>query len=448
MQATKSLYMLLIALFLSGCSSSDAGGGTDPDNGNPDSDNGSTDFVLSDFNRDYTFLESNSKIKDRNFYWSTLVEGSFSISNLVQNDAELASFLFTAKQRLGNIANQSNATAIQYADALKFSDSERVTISNAVKKAVENNATAFINFSNTHIGPSGAFIHFSEVTNVDRLHQLIVEELLLGINQIIDTYVAGNDPRYPDIDAVSYDVNSSEYKTLLKNLVSDLNANKGQYKLFYEPFLNFALGAMKLNDRDEAGRYFPMQNGENSEAFQNLNNVKWNEFEYSAIVVLGDSPNSAGDAPNISVGGKERADHGVELYNQGKAPIIIFSGGHVWPVHTEFSEAIEMKKYVMDKYNIPENRILVDPHSRHTTTNLRNIGRLFFRYGIPTDKKAIVSTSKTHSEYVASSGYLSKCQREMNHVPLELHERFSDFDIEFTSKIEVLHLDSSDPLDP
>jgi len=102
----------------------------------------------------------------------------------------------------------------------------------------------------------------------------------------------------------------------------------------------------------------------------------------------------------------------------------------------------------MDKYDIPENRILVDPHARHTTNNLRNIGRQIFRYGVPNDKKAIVSTSQSHSEYVASEGYLTRCQNEMKHIPLEIHNRLSDFDLEFTPLIEVLHLDSSDPLDP
>jgi len=107
-----------------------------------------------------------------------------------------------------------------------------------------------------------------------------------------------------------------------------------------------------------------------------------------------------------------------------------------------------MKKYVMDKYGIPENRILVDPHARHTTSNMRNIGRLFFRYGIPTDKKAIVSTTLSQSKYVASTTFMTRSQREMGHIPIQLYNRLSDFDLEFTPKIEVLHLDSSDPLDP
>ena len=405
MKATKFKFLLGLLLLFIACSSSDDGGGVPPDSGNPD--NGSTTFALSEFNKDYVFKESSSKVKDRNFYWATLIENSFSISNLIQNDTEFENFLSTAKERLSTIANQNNATTQDYANSLKFTASEINMISLAIKELTKGNATSFIDFSNTHIGPSGAFIIFRDVTDVSRLQQLIVEEMLYGINQIIDTYGAGNDPRYPTIDAVSFDVSSSQYKSLLKTLVTDLNTNKGNYKLFYEPFLNFALGLLEINDRDEAGRYFPLQNEINSKAFQNLTNITWSDYDYSMIVVLGDAPNSAGDAPNISVGGKARADHGVELYNQGKAPLIVFSGGHVWPVHTEFSEAIEMKKYIMDTHGIPENRILVDPHARHTTTNMRNIGRQIFRYGIPEEKKAIVSTSQGHSESISSPNFFN-----------------------------------------
>lgn len=446
MEVTKLIYLIFISFL--GCSSSDDSGGGNPDNGGNPGNGESTALTLVEFNNNYAFLESNSRVKDRNFYWTTLVENNAIISDIIENNTDLFNYLEVAKQRLGNIANQNNVTAAQYVNVLKFSDNERVAISTAIKNAVEDNASTFITFSNTHIGPSGVFIQFNEVTNVDRLQQLIVEEMLLGINQIIDTYAAGIDPRYPTIDSISFDVNSVQYKLLLKNLVTDLNNNSSQYKLFYEPFLNFALGVMELNHRDEAGRYFPMQNGVNQETYSYLKSVNWNDFKYSVIVVLGDSPNSSGDLPNISIGGMARADHGVELYNQGKAPLIAFTGGHLWPVHTIYSEAIEMKNYVMDTYGIPASRILVDPHSRHTTTNLRNIGRQIFRYGIPIDKKAIISTSQSHSEYVASSGYLTRCQNEMNHIPIELYDRLSDFDIEFTSKIEVLHLDSSDPLDP
>ena len=410
--------------------------------------NSETFFIQSDFKSNYLFNESYSRVKDRNFYWTTLVENNLEISNLIKSDVYLSSFLEIAKLRLNNLTIQSSVSAHQYAEALKFSDDERVAISQAIKKMAETNAEQFIPFTNNHITQSGAFNQFREVSYVDRLHQLIVEEMMLGINQIIDTYAAGIDPLYPTIDKVGFNVNSGEYRLLLASLTADLNTDNEQLQLFYEPFLKFALGVLELNQRDEAGRYFPMTETVNIEAYNFLQNINWDDFDYSVIVVLGDSPNSPGDLPNISLGGMARADYGVTLFNQGKAPLIAFTGGHLFPIGTPYSEAIEMKKYIMDKYDIPENRILVDPHARHTTTNLRNIGRQFYRYGIPINKKAIVSTSKTQSEYVASNTYLTRCQREMNHVPMQLHNRLSDFDIEFTANIEVLHLDSSDPLDP
>jgi len=442
--ATKFLNILLAFCF--GCSTPDNTGGTDTADGG--STNVGTTITLPNFDRNYVFLESNSKVKDRNFYWTTLVEKNKSVSDALEKDPTLSAYLETAKQRLISISGQDNVTAEQYANALKFSNNERIVISTAVKKAVENNAAVFVTFSNQHIGPSGAFNHFQEVTNVARLNQLIAEEMLLGINQIIDTYVAGIDPKYPDLDRIGYNVNSAEYKTLLKNLVTELNSNTAQYKLFYQPYLNFALGALKINNREEAGRFIPLKAGENAKAYQNIQTINWDNFQYSMIVVLGDAPNSAGDLPNISIGGMERCDYAVALFNQGKAPLIAFTGGNVAPFQSQYHEAIEMKKYVMNKYGIPENKILVDPHARHTTTNMRNIGRLIFYYGIPAAKKAMLTTTKSQSDYVVSDQFAKRCTTELGRVPMTIFERLSERDVEFTPKIEVLHLDSSDPLDP
>lgn len=445
MAVIKMLFQFIIVVFLFSCSPRTDGSGDDLGEDDKRED---TTFILSEFNPNYDFIESNSKVKDRNFYWATLVENSTSISQLLKNDEMLSNYLLTVKNRINDIAAQSDFTIEEFAEALKFSDNERIFISMAVKRLVEENANTFINFSNKHCGPSGVFNRFQEINDVSRFHQLIVEEMLMGINQIIDTYVAGKDPKYPDLDRVSYDVTSSEYKLRLKNLISELSANKNQGVLFYQPFLRFAIGTMTINNRDEAGRFTPLKLGENSSAFQNMPNIQWDNYEYSMLVVLGDSPNSPGDLPNISIGGMERCDYAVALYNQGVAPLIAFSGGNVAPFQSEYHEALEMKKYVMDKYGIPENKILIDPHARHTTTNLRNIGRLIFSYGVPTEKKAVISTTPSQSEYLSSDRFSTRCMNEIRHVPMVLYNRLSPRDIEFTPKIEVLHLDSTDPLDP
>src|SRR5580700_6746699 len=51
-----------------------------------------------------------------------------------------------------------------------------------------------------------------------------------------------------------------------------------------------------------------------------------------------------------------------------------------------------MKQYLMTMKGIPESAILVDPYARHTTTNLRNVSRELFRYGLPVDRPALVTS--------------------------------------------------------
>ena len=60
----------------------------------------------------------------------------------------------------------------------------------------------------------------------------------------------------------------------------------------------------------------------------------------------------------------------------------------------------EMKKYLMNHLKVPENAIIMEPHARHTTTNLRNGARLIYRYGIPFDKAALTSTSRGQSSSI------------------------------------------------
>ncbi|MBL4561903.1 MAG: YdcF family protein [Labilibaculum sp.] len=398
-----------------------------------------------EFNANHELIWSSSKVQDRNFYLLTLFEEVNKMSQVLETDPVFTQFLATSKARLSAISKASNPSAQNYADALKFNTDEIEFLSDRFKYLLDNSAE-MQDLVSKHMRPSGTFQQFSEVTDDYRLVQLAFIEAVEGINNILDVYIAGADPLYEDIDKVSFDVNSSTYLNLLNTEIDKLN--NSEFTLFFQPFLKAALKALELNSRDEAGRYFPMEENINKATCEYIKTIDFDAFNYSVILVLGDSPNSDGDLENISIGGMQRADHGVDLYKQGKAPLLAFTGGHLCPIHTIYSEAIEMKKYVMKKYNIPENRILVDPHSRHTTTNLRNIGRQIFRYGIPTDKKAIVSTSESHSEYVASDRFQTRSIREMKHIPLELYERLSKFDLEFTSKIEVLHLDASDPLDP
>jgi hypothetical protein len=120
----------------------------------------------------------------------------------------------------------------------------------------------------------------------------------------------------------------------------------------------------------------------------------------------------------------------------------------VHPNQTEFCEAIEMKRDLMTRFGIPAEAILVDPHARHTTTNMRNAARLMYRYGVPFDRKALVTTDLSQSQYIESDEFRGRCVKELGYSPYKSIRRTSPFDLEFLPLIDSLHIDSQDPLDP
>ena len=107
-----------------------------------------------------------------------------------------------------------------------------------------------------------------------------------------------------------------------------------------------------------------------------------------------------------------------------------------------------MKKDLMTRFHIPADAILIDPHARHTTTNIRNAARLIYRYGMPFDKKALVTTDLSHSATIDVASFAERNTRELGYVPYKLAGRPTPFDVEIYPAIESLHMDPQDPLDP
>jgi hypothetical protein len=214
----------------------------------------------------------------------------------------------------------------------------------------------------------------------------------------------------------------------------------------FSPSLRFATELMWLNHRDEAGRHEPLETKENEAAFRHVASVDWTKFPYLAIVV----PGAWNDRPGVhlSPGGKLRDEIAAKRFREGKARFLIVSGGYVHPERTEYSEAIEMRRDLMTRFGIPAEATIVDPHARHTTTNMRNAARLIHPYGIPFDKKALVSTDPQQSDYIENPTFEKRCLNELGYLPYRLVRRTSAFDLEFLPQIESLQADPTDPLDP
>ncbi len=386
-------------------------------------------------------IDFRNPTQDKNFYLLSLMQNQKKIrASLVKNRI----FQEWAKEKnaLQSAGKCEDKDCLDAAFRLTEADIEFIA------RVFENSANDknLMALVEKDLRPSGMFVLYAAKSNTEML-AMAWRDAARGLNHILDVYGLGKDALYKDIDNVSYDVNGAEYKQILKTKVAEIKPVKNA--LFFEPTLVYAMKLLEANNRDEAGRFEPMEQSENKKAFENIKNIKWNDYPYSVILVLGSGPNAKlGDAPNIGKIGIERTDVAVKMFQEKKAPLLILSGGYVHPARTPYCEALEMKKYVMEKYKIPESAILIDPHARHTTTNVRNAARLMFRYKIPADKKGLITSSKTHIDYVAGEEFVKRFMKELNFVPMQIFARISPVEVEFLPLTDSLFMNSLDPLDP
>src|SRR5690606_38631615 len=121
------------------------------------------------------------------------------------------------------------------------------------------------------------------------------------------------------------------------------------------PFFTFsietALAILHINGRDEAARYEPLTGGYNLDAFKAVKQIDWSSYKYSILLVPGFGPEKEG--VRIHEKGIARCKMAAERFKKGLAPFIVVSGGHVYPFRTPFSEAVEMRRYMIKELNIP-----------------------------------------------------------------------------------------------
>lgn len=377
-------------------------------------------------------------VQDKNFYLLTLFQRDREVRKLLTKNQALKQLAQDKLEALKRAATCNDVACFE--ELMQFDGAAIEAVSNALEALA--NRSECKRLAKKDLRPSGVFIKYNKQSDAQML-AAAWRDAANGMNRILSVYGVGRDPHYKEIDKVSFDVSKEEYRNLLRTQISEIKLS-GE-PLFFEPTLNFALRLLEINRRNEAGRYEPLEQGENKATLQNFRKIRWGDYPYSFILVLGSGP---GDSSRLSRIGAKRADVAAQLFLQHKAPLLILSGGHVHPNQTPYCEAIEMKKYVMEKYKIPETSILIEPHARHTTTNFRNGARLALRYRIPTDMKALVTSSEDHIAYTTSVEFRIRCLNEFGYFPVEFITRLSAVEAEFKPSLASLFFDANDPLDP
>lgn len=353
------------------------------------------------------------------------------------------SFFTTLRSRFEMSARyiaKNCATAACYGTTFQFSDPEIISIGNDLVHVVLTNdqIRKEVRILKAR-GPFPLFRSYADTIFVRKAWEADAR----GINHILSTYIEGRAPLYAKIDSISFDKNDPAFRDKVTGCVNDVLKNKSA--AFFSIPLLLAVKALQLNGRDEAARYEPLIKKENAEPFRQVKKIKWKSFPYSAILVPGLGPEQPGVA--LDPGGARRCDSAAVRYRAGLAPFIVVSGGHVHPNKTPYCEAVEMKKYMVDVLHIPAAAIIIEPHARHTTTNLRNTNRIIYHFKLPAGKPVLIVTDAAQNSYI--NGVMKdRGMKELGYTPFSSIKKKSATETEYIPSENSRQINSMDPLDP
>ena len=391
----------------------------------------------------YKLIRSASTVQTKNYYLLTLLQQDSVVRKMLEKDTVLTSIANNKWAGLSKAGKECTGNILCYAERMEFSEKEISDIS-ARLTTLYTAGNALGKLVQKHLIASGAYILYKNSSPVEMLVKAW-EQDARGVNFALGVYAEGKKPNYPLIDSISFNVNDRRYGSLLYTTTYTVASECATTRLFFVPSLTCALRFLEINEREMAADYEPMTETVNKAAVNRIKTIKWETYPYSVILVPGAGP----DDPKtpLSAEGMLRCRLAAVQYKKGAAPFVMVSGGKVHPYKTTWCEALEMKKFLIEKLNIPENAIIMEPHARHTTTNMRNCARLIFRYGMPFNKACITTTSGGQSMMISNT-LAARCLKELNEVPFQNGKRLTETEAEFYPAIDALHINPTEPLDP
>lgn len=399
----------------------------------------------------YQPILSKNFIQSKNYYFLTLVESMSEVRKFVIQDSVLKKITSQQRDALQYGLETCKRNLYCYTQPLQFSDSQITAIGSRLVQ-LYSHENALGKLVRDHLIPSHAYI-LHEDLSADQFLRKAWEQDARGINFVIGVYAEGKKPNYPAIDSISFQVMDSKnpdsfnngYLSLVYNAISVVLQETKKESIFFNLSLTAAQTFLEINEREQAADFEPMEATENLLAVKKIATTQWDKFPYSVILIPGAGPDDPKQA--LSPEGMLRCKLAALEYQKGMAPFIMTSGGRVHPYKTNFCEATEMKKYLIEKLKVPATAIIIEPHARHTTTNMRNAARLIYKYGMPMQKPGITCTTRGQSNMIGTS-LIARCQKELNLAPYILGKKLSETAWEFYPQLVSLQINPYEPIDP
>lgn len=391
--------------------------------------------------RTYRPIKGTSYTQSKNAYLLTLLESIPEVRSILEADPILNSIAKDKAIALQKSLKDCGEQGACYPEAVSFKTDEIQEISARLVELVRKE-TSLKALVNNHLIPSGMYQMQADADPAQFLANAFRLDAAT-VNHMISVYGMGEKPNYPNIDSLGI-AKDSYYFIDNNKALNILNYEKYQdCNLFFEIPLKHGIDLLEIARMERAGDFEPMVELENRKAYLQAQKTNWEDYSYPLILIPGAGTDNYLDS--LSAGGVIRAKLAMHQYNQGVAPFIAVSGGYVHPYKVQHNEAIEMKRYLM-KLGVPESAIIIDPHARHTTTNMRNTVRMMYRYGFPMDRPSVTVTGPAQSKFI--EGMLERSMRELGYHAYTNGKRISQTMLEFYPQLMSLQIDWDEPLDP
>jgi len=391
----------------------------------------------------YVFVRSDDAVQDKEAYLLTLLAHDPAARAALARDPALRAMGERSKAALSTAYASCKQSTKCVIDAMAMSPADITTVGDRLVDMAKPGGP-LNGVVRTQMRPSGLFQRHAALDDAGFMRAAWMETAE-GINRLYRVYGLGERPRYA-VDVISYMPEDTGFRSLVLTVLETAIDEAPSYSLFYQPWSRVGLDLLLINQRDEMVRHEPLAQGENRAAYERAARLDWTKFAYTAIVVPGSG--TGDNERDLSAQGALRVRMAVRRYQQGLAPFLIVSGGYVHPIKTPYNEAIEMKKELMTKYHVPASAIIIDPHARHTTTNLRNATRLLYWAGAPMTRPVVVTTSQGQSASIEADAFRRRNEEELGYQPMTVVRRLNPNDLVMTPNIVSLHADPRDPLDP
>lgn len=388
-------------------------------------------------------LSLSDGVRDKNFYLYHVLASSV-IFDVFRLDPTLQQLTDAYRSRLRDAENSCGTRAACYVDAARLTDAEIGSEARALSDLYVKSKT--VRGVVEELRQSGTMIESQNESDQELLSNTW-RASAASVNRILATYADGVvTPLAGEIDAMTQDPHSESFGALLRTVIRVVTADDVRNALFISDPTEIATLVLGINGHDEAGRFEPLERGENLAAITAAKQTKWLNYRYPIILVPGDGPDDPG--VHLSARGRLRLELAINLYRKGTAPFILVSGGYVHPPRTPYCEALEMKRSLIEHYHVPPDAILIDPHARHTTTNIRNAARILYRYGMPFSSPSLIVTDENQTSGIMSDAFDARNLREIGELPYISKKQISPFEVEFVPSVNALQVNWLDPLDP